>query len=60
MIWYWGRWYFPFLRGGCLALPINIILAVLYLAMCVIIILLVVAAVVMLAALFPCWILFLL
>lgn len=58
MIWYWGRWYFPFVSGcGPIGWAINIVLAVVYLAMAIAVLLLVGTALLVLVAItWPLWI----
>jgi len=60
MIWFWGRWNYPFASGsGFGSLIINIFLVVLYIVMELAILTLLIAALGVLAvAFFPCWIWF--
>jgi len=49
-MWWWGRWSFPFVEGGgCLALMVNIVLGIIYLALSMFAILVVAVAVALLA-----------
>jgi hypothetical protein len=49
-MWRWGRWSFPFVEsGGLLALIINIMLAVIYIGLCIFAILVAAMAVAVLA-----------
>ena len=62
MIWYWGRWNFPFVSGcGPIGWIINIFLAVMYFIMVFVVLTLVGMALAVLAIMLaPCWFLLLL
>ena len=62
MIWYWGRWNFPFVSGcGPVGWIINIFLAIMYAVMCVLVLMLLGIALLVLVVVFsPCLFLLLL